>query len=92
MTYNSICHAVNCAALKERDVSFGPCIKKDPCTHHHCTSGEICTAMNYGPCLVMYSRAGRKLPCRQYICGQCILLVHLWSVHFISTSVVSAFY
>lgn len=70
-TYNSLCHAVNCGGLKEMDVTFGSCENKDPCAHNHCSSQETCAAMSYGPCLAVYTKTGRKLPCRQYICGKC---------------------
>ena len=69
-TYNSLCHAVHCGRLREMDVRFGSCEGRDPCAHHHCSESEVCAAMTYGPCLSVYTSAGRKLPCRQYICGE----------------------
>ena len=70
-TYNSLCHAINCGHLKEMDITFGSCEDRDPCSRHQCSSSETCAAMTYGPCLTIYTADGRKLPCRQYICGEC---------------------
>ena len=69
-TYNSICYAVNCGGLKEMDVTFGSCEDRNVCLHNHCSTSEICAAMTYGPCLTVYTNDGRRLPCRQYICGE----------------------
>lgn len=69
-TYNSLCHAISCGGLKQMDVTFGSCENKNPCSHHHCSSSEVCAAMTYGPCLSVYATDGRRLPCRQYICGE----------------------
>ena len=58
------------------DITYGACDTRDPCTHNHCSNNEICAAMTYGPCLAVYTTDGRRLPCRQYICGQLLLLCH----------------
>ena len=43
-TYNSLCHAVNCAGLSQDDIAAGPCTK-DVSSHslHACSSNTPCS-------------------------------------------------